>query len=291
MMAVSQPWGLSGPEFTGLYVVGFVVSLVIVFGGRALLSRQDFRTSNTNVPLVDVYQAAFLAGGPRRVVDTAIVTLALHEQVLVARGGRITAVTGAAVSGPIESAVYQELHPAESRPALHRRLRDHPAVTSIGDHLRAQGLLLNDSRQLLWRLVVLAPVAVGLIGVARAVNGAYLHRPIGNLVALLVMTAAVIFFLLRIGFSAQQRPSPRGREAVRRVRQECRECRGAATGVLRGATWEPQVVGVAVLGFTGLTDPDLRAALFSPTGNNWGGDSGGAGAGCGGGGGGGGCGG
>lgn len=285
---MGQPWGLSGPEFIGLYVVGFLVSLLLVYVVQAKLSGRGSRAAGSDVRL-DAYQAAHVAGGPARVVDTAIAGLALNDQLLVARGGKLTAVSGAGATGPVEAAVYGVLNPTASRSAVLRRLRHHPAITAIGDQVRARGLLLDRSRVLPWRLVLLLPVAVWCVGLARDINGVRLHRATNNLTALLVMSAAVTVVVLLARFRTRHRPSAAGRQAVRQLRQEY-EAQHVGSTAVTGTVAAPQVLGVALLGFTALTDPALRAALVTSSGSS-GGDSGSSGScgggGCGGGGGGG----
>ena len=72
--------------------------------------------------------------------------------------------------------------------------------------------------------------------------------------------------------------SPDGRRELEAVREEY-DARVADGSVLGSA----QVMGVALLGFAALTDPDLRSALVGATGSD-GGGGGCGGAGCGGGG-------
>lgn len=270
---MDQPWGLSGPQFTGLYIAGFVASVVVVFVVQGVLARIGSRAAGADVRL-DVYQAAYVAGGPARVVDTAIAGLALRDQILVARGGRLTAVSGARAFGPVEAAVCQELNPTASRAAVVSRLRRHPVVEAIGDQMRSRGLMFE--RALPWRLVLLLPVAVWVVGLVRAVNGAHLGRPIGNLTALLLFSGIVTLIVLAARWSVRNRASAAGRFAVRRLREQHQESPVVAA----------QVAGVAVLGFTALADPALRSALVTSSGSS--GDSGSScgGGGCGGGGGG-----
>jgi len=278
---MNQPWGLSGPQFTTLYIVGYLVAVVIVFAVQAVLSgtgaRATARAADAQTPL-DVYQAAYLAGGPNRVVQTAVAGLALREQILVARQGRLTAVRGAMPFGPVETAVCQELTPTASRARVSSRLRRHPVVEAIGDQVRSRGLLLAGSRALMWRLVLLVPVAVWCVGLVRAINGAHLGRPIGNLTALLFASAlTTVILLLARWVAAGHQPSAAGRSAVRQLRRQHRAVPATDIAV--------QVAGVAVLGFTALADPALRSALSTSTGSGSA-DTGGGGGGCGGGGGG-----
>ena len=279
---MNQPWGLSGPQFTALYVVGYLAAVVIVFVVQAVLTRTGARAADAGTPL-DVYQAAYLAGGPNRVVETAIAGLALREQILVARQGRLTAVHGATPFGPVEAAVCQELTMTStaSRTRVSSRLRHHPVVEAIAEQVRSRGLVLAPARAMIWRLVLFVPVAVWGVGLVRAINGANLGRPTGNLTALLFASAIATVILLLARRGAGHQPSAAGRAAVRQLRRQHRAAPEADIAV--------QVAGVAVLGFTALADPALRSALSPSTGS--GGDSGGDGGGGGCGGGGGGCGG
>jgi uncharacterized protein (TIGR04222 family) len=144
---MDQPWGLSGPQFTAVYIAGYVASVVIVLVVQAVLTRTDARAAGSETPL-EVYQAAYLAGGPNRVVETAIAGLALRDQILVARRWRLTAVHGATPFGPVEAAVCHELTltPTASQGRVLSRLRRHPSVEAIADQVRSRGLLLAPAR-------------------------------------------------------------------------------------------------------------------------------------------------
>ena len=277
---MNQPWGLSGPQFTALYIVGYLAAVVLVFVVQAVLTRTGARAGDVETPL-DVYQAAYLAGGPNRVVETAIAGLALREQILVARQGRLTAIHGATPFGPVEAAVCQELAMTStaSRARVSSRLRRHPVLEAIAEQVRSRGLVLAPARALSWRLVLFVPVAVWCVGLVRAINGAHLGRPIGNLTSLLVVSAAVTVILLLARWrAAGHQPAAAGRSAVRRLRQQHRAAPDMDISV--------QVAGVAVLGFTALADPALRSALSPPTGSGSDSSGDGGGGGCGGGGGG-----
>lgn len=86
---MAQPWGLTGPEFTVIYLVGFPLSLVIVLVLQAMVSRIGSRRAGGEARL-DIYEAAYVAGGPSRVLNTAVAGLALSGRILVASGGNVT---------------------------------------------------------------------------------------------------------------------------------------------------------------------------------------------------------
>lgn len=80
---------------------------------------------------IDVYHAAFVAGGTRRMVDVAITHLALRNQILVSHRGQLTAVQGARVSGAVETAVYRMLTPTASGAAVYQRLEHDPDIETV----------------------------------------------------------------------------------------------------------------------------------------------------------------
>lgn len=169
---VDQPWG-----FITVYIADYVGSVAIVFVVQAVLTRNGTRAVGTETP-PDVYQVAWLAGGPKRVVETAIAGLVLRERILVARSGRLTVVRGATPFGPVEAAVCQEL--LALRLTVWRvgcRLRRHRSIEAVADQVRSGGLLLVGSRALLWRLVLFVPAVVWCVGLVRALSSASSGRP------------------------------------------------------------------------------------------------------------------
>ncbi|MFF3322666.1 TIGR04222 domain-containing membrane protein [Streptomyces sp. NPDC002889] len=90
-----------------------------------------------------VYEAAFLGGGPARVVDAALA--ALHADGRLAVGGPgIATVLRPVAQDPVERAVFDTLA-AAPHGALHplrREVMRSPAVQEIGDGLAARGLMM-----------------------------------------------------------------------------------------------------------------------------------------------------
>ncbi|MGW1296957.1 TIGR04222 domain-containing membrane protein [Streptomyces sp. NPDC002533] len=129
-----------------LATLGVVLSSVLLVV-KAVAVRSHRPSPGPGAPLHDVYEAAFLNGGPARVVDTALT--ALHADGRLAVGGPgIVAVLRDQANDPVERAVFEELAAAPNG-ALHR-LREavmrHPAVQEIGDGLAARGLLVPPHR-------------------------------------------------------------------------------------------------------------------------------------------------
>ncbi|MGW4834538.1 TIGR04222 domain-containing membrane protein [Streptomyces globisporus] len=114
---------------------------------KAVVERSRRPSPGPGVALHDLYEVAFLNGGPARVVDTALT--ALHADGRLAVGGPgIVAVQRAQANDPVERAVFQELAAAPNG-ALHvlrEAVMRHPAVQEVGDGLAARGLLVPPHR-------------------------------------------------------------------------------------------------------------------------------------------------
>jgi uncharacterized protein (TIGR04222 family) len=104
-----------------------------------------------------VLEAAFLVGGPRRVVDTVISTMHEDGRVQVIPHGRLQVLRPVA-DNDVEGAVLAACGPEwqadlkEVRAAVMRS----PAVQEIGDGLAAHGLLYRPDSIRLWRLAARA---------------------------------------------------------------------------------------------------------------------------------------
>lgn len=228
-----------------LYPIGFYAALLLLFVVQGLLTRVGSRRGVDDLR-PDVWQGAFVAGGYRRVVDTAIAALAVRDQVLVSPRGELTVVGGAAPDGAFERAVCVALRETTAYRAVLRRLRYDPAMIDVERRARARGLLLGGVRAVCWYLVMVPFLGIAGFGLVRTVGEAEL-----DLVRLLVLAGAVVAvlgFRLRI----RHRRSPAGRAVVRRL-VRVYESRPAPRGAV--------VAGAAALGFHAVHDLDLRWAL------------------------------
>ncbi|MFJ6185899.1 TIGR04222 domain-containing membrane protein [Streptomyces sp. NPDC092295] len=107
----------------------------------------------TGTPAVhDVWEAAFLGGGPGRVVDAALA--GMHADGRLAIGGPgIVAVIRPVAHHPVEQAVLQEhaMAPSGALHALRLAVMRAPAVQQVGDALAARGLVAPRVRTRPWR--------------------------------------------------------------------------------------------------------------------------------------------
>ncbi|MBF8192344.1 TIGR04222 domain-containing membrane protein, partial [Nonomuraea sp. K274] len=126
------------------------------------------------------YELAYLSGGPRRAVNTALAVLATAGAVRVSRGSQVRPVHGARPSPvPIEQAVLDAL---AARPGgyraneLRHELETHPALTGLADRLLARGLIVpEEAFGRAWRrrelMKVAAGVAVGYLVLVFVLSG------------------------------------------------------------------------------------------------------------------------
>ncbi|MFD4942142.1 TIGR04222 domain-containing membrane protein [Streptomyces sp. NPDC058409] len=125
--------------------LGIVVSSVLLIVG---LTRAR---GGSGGPAHDLFEVAFLNGGPGRVVDTALTAMQTDGRLTIGGPG-IVAVQQVDARDPVERAVLQE-HAMAPSGALHT-LRDavmrHPAVQEIGDGLAARGLLVPPTASRTW---------------------------------------------------------------------------------------------------------------------------------------------
>src|SRR5215218_6838324 len=93
-------------------------------------------------PDLDVYDIAFLAGGPNRTVETAIVALVLGGRLRVHSPGRLAAVD-LSRRHPVEAAVLDACPPIGHRSVdtICWRLADDDRLLGIGRRLHERGLL------------------------------------------------------------------------------------------------------------------------------------------------------
>ncbi|TVT29961.1 TIGR04222 domain-containing membrane protein [Amycolatopsis rhizosphaerae] len=250
-----EPWGLSGPAFLGVYAGSLVVALVLT---ALLRRRKPWRRVRAGQQPLSLWETAYLTGGPERVVDSAIASLIRQERLRARSYGLLQPIGDALPADPVERAVFEAVSAAQrlSLTKTRKEAGRRRAVRAVEASLARRGLLV---RSRLDALFTASPVfAVAAVGVARLVNGIRLHRPVGLLVVFLLVTGAVLFFLLR-------RPSPRHTRAGLKARQAA--LRPGPTPVplpaLAGA------VGPVVLGgLAAYPDTVIKTALFHlpPTG-------------------------
>ncbi|MFJ8669447.1 TIGR04222 domain-containing membrane protein [Streptomyces sp. NPDC093600] len=221
-------------------------------------SRTRTRTG-PGIPVVDRHEAAFLNGGPARVVDAALTALRTDGRIVIGGPG-IVSVLRPTAHDHVERAVLQE-HAAAPHGALHHlRLvaMRHPAVQEIGDGLAARGLLVTPAVRrsaVRWSAAVgitcfaLLPVSFILTFVQLTTVEGH-DFPVPFILAVLPALLATGITALVCGSIASARVTPAGRRAVASYRRSYGHL--ADAGHL-----------VALHGLRAVPDPVLREQLLA----------------------------
>ncbi|MCX5011079.1 TIGR04222 domain-containing membrane protein [Streptomyces sp. NBC_00555] len=220
------------------------------------LYRARPRSAGPAPVLHDLSEAAFMAGGPGAVVDTALVSMLGDGRLMVGGPGIVQVRPGARAGDPAERAVLQAHRGAPSGwlyQVRYAAMLD-PAVQETGDALAARGLISPPGWGRTWRrwgLIqatvcgLLVPVSLPLTFVA------FVMDPDGQ-VPFIVKVLPVLLGGILVGAlgaaAAGRRITPAGRRALREIRSHYVNDR------------TPHVQ-TALFGLRGLRDPFLRGQL------------------------------
>ena len=142
-----EQWGIANIDFLRLYAVGLALALLIAFAARILVRAPKVPGAPALGPL-DEDEAAYLRGGPRLAVETAILRLLDHGQLAVRTTGALLVTTGAAGTGPVDQSVLR----AASRPdagtvsTVIDQVTRSEAMSRLRDRLVRKGLLVEMRR-------------------------------------------------------------------------------------------------------------------------------------------------
>lgn len=257
---------MSGPAFLALYAAAFV--LAGAGTGFLLARRRDPwavvpDTGASGVP--ETYLVAVLAGGPTRVVDTAVHALVSDGRIRVGRDHRITRCgTPEADQGDaVQRAVLDALaDPRGARLPAVRAASAH-AAHPVTEQARAHGLLWAPGQRARLAFTALLPMlAVTCAGVARAAYELGTGGP-----AALPLAALALSLLVIAVVGANVPPlTPAGLRLLERARTSVAAGR-TATARVRSAGGQVDSDGgdlaaVALNGSAGIADDDLRDALY-----------------------------
>ncbi|MFI6535020.1 TIGR04222 domain-containing membrane protein [Nonomuraea sp. NPDC050547] len=214
------------------------------------------------------YELAYLAGGPRRAINTALAVLATAGAVRVSRGAQVSPVHGATISSdPLEQAVLDAvaMRPGHRAAQVRKLLETSPALLALEARLRGHGLLMPEGAQGVARrrLEALRLAAWGAMGFEIALVVLALAGVAGKD---FVFAGALLFggFAVVMGFSGHYKEKRRLRNLVtgegRRVLESARQYHPRG----RGDTSTPALavaMPVALYGLTELDDRDLCDGL------------------------------
>jgi uncharacterized protein (TIGR04222 family) len=254
---MNEPWGLSGTQFLLIYLILLGGAFAGIFYTLGKVRSSSARMSK-GAPALEVYETAYLAGGPRRVVDTAVAGLADIGRIRVDSDGRLIWV-GKLARQPVEQAVSVQLNQGPCRLSdLRRALRQHPAITDIGRKLAGFGLVAKETKIALAHLAAWALAVPFALGVVRLVAELRAGEMNVALAVLLVVNAAGLAWFVRI----QPFRTWYGNSVLRTLERTTPPTGYQGPGLrLRDPLAQAGAATVALFGLTAVYDPALREAL------------------------------
>lgn len=181
----------------GLYVILLVLAIAATWLLRRRIRSGPGRQV-THQPPLTVVELAYLSGGRARMVEVAIASLLDRKVLRVDRSGRVQAVSG--TRGPVETElealVLKEIERyGRSVAKLRRAIIQSVVFTRVEGSLVERGLLSTRSYGAVAKAAT-PLLAVTALGIVRIVNGVSLDRPVGFLVALVVVAAILTGFAM-----------------------------------------------------------------------------------------------
>jgi uncharacterized protein (TIGR04222 family) len=286
--ATGDTWGISGPDFIKIYGGAFVVFVVMAIVLRVRASGAA-GTDASNLP--DPGQLAMLTDGRSRAVYACLAGLRAAGAVGVGQLRQLQ-VTGPAPAGlsRLDHAVYEAAAKRVQVSGVSADAGVRSALDDLQDGLVRAGWVLDPTQRASARLGGWLVLALAGFGLSRLIAGIANGNPVGFLVLLILLTAAVGVVLLVV-----PRRSAAGKRAIARARTAhayldpsqspswtTYGMAGAATSVALFGTSALWAADPAFAEEAGIEE-EARRSSYSDSGGGDGGDGGG---GCGGGGGG-----
>ncbi|MGW1373826.1 TIGR04222 domain-containing membrane protein [Streptomyces sp. NPDC002446] len=252
-------------SFTQWVYAGIGVSSLLLVLGTVVVRLRTPSARGADARAHEVWETAFLAGGPGRVVDAAVA--GMHEDGLLTVGGPgVVTVRRATARDAVEAAVLGAVlrTPGGALATVRGEAMRSPAVQGIGDRLAARGLLRRPRLARGWRRWASAQMTVCgvlfFLGVLLAIVGAGGDDgPVVFTIAPVLFGGLVVGALCRTVF--RQRITKAGSRALRAARTA--DSQGGAGGSQGGAggSWQPAALVVALGGTALIVDELLRQQL------------------------------
>ncbi|OLF15548.1 TIGR04222 domain-containing membrane protein [Actinophytocola xanthii] len=237
-------WGISGPAFLGLYTAGLALALAAAAAVRSAVRRPP---APDPAPTLDELDLAFLAGGPKRVIETVVARLVDSGRLRTSRAGTLTTTTDERGTNPLDQLVMERVgRGGAGVGTLVGAYAGSGVVRLRGDRLAANGLLVSPSAAARARRRAVRGLWVVLaVGALRWFVALGERLPIGFLTVLLAATVVAIV-------------------AVRSRQVPPRTVHGDQA--LASAEERGPVVRVALHGLSAYPDREVRGALLASAG-------------------------
>jgi uncharacterized protein (TIGR04222 family) len=284
-----NPLALKNAEFLTFYPITYFIFMIVAIFVRQSYRKPDF-DEQQQIPELDLYEKAYLAGGKSRVTHVALIQLVQQGNLKVDESGKFVGF-GPEPENSFEQAIYYRLKTESPDQLTPKQIYRAISSAQVDEFDRLRNLELVCPAEQLSRaarnsfLISLIPLVIGVI---RLINGLEGGHPVGYLIAMLIVT----FFISLVGFARQPNwRTRRGDVVLARLLDQQRQLEQA------DVNYRPRQIGVALALFgsvvlVGTQYAFLKPVIQPPPGSNSGcgtgtgcsgGDGGGGGGGCGGG--------
>ncbi len=253
------PFDWTGGPFLLLYIT---LLLIVILLGVIIPARM--RPEGRRHPVTDPEQLAYLSGGSTRLADTVTARLLAAKALVVGDKGQLDILSRNAATAA-ETGVLALSAPLDLA-RIERAVR--PEATRIQTDLERAGLMLDSGERANLRYWALLPYAMLLMfGATKLAIGEARDRPVGFLIALLVVT--LVLALIRAGTIA--RLTRAGSEALTKARSNADRIRRAPQTAETGMA--VALFGTAVLAGSEFDAFHKMRAASGDSGSSGGGDS------------------
>jgi uncharacterized protein (TIGR04222 family) len=226
---------------------------------------------------IGIFETAYLAGGPDRVVDLALVRMARRGRLHLAHTGWTTVVRPEPRNA-LEEEVLAAIGPEGQCPTaeLRRAVADGGAVREIAARLARAGLAVPAMvrertaaavRRVWYALWLTIGCLVLGVAVAYAEHDESAHSP-GAVAAWfglpLILTSGTLLMSRIDVYPYTRWAAPAGQEVLRALGAPARRAPVLGRAALDDEPWQTSLTEIAIAGTAAVRDPRLRAALRPP---------------------------
>ncbi|WP_173153717.1 TIGR04222 domain-containing membrane protein [Phytohabitans suffuscus] len=253
LAAQGDTWGIPGQTFLALFAGAAGVLVIAALIHRAVL----FAGHHTPVDRLGPQQVAYLNGRDKLAVYSSLAGLRGAGAIEVAPGRTLTA-SGPMPAGatPLDQAVYN----AASQRVRARDVADDQwvkmALDSLRDDLERRGLAPSQGTRVAARTVPMTMLALLAVGLVRLVAGISGGKPVGFLIALLLVWALVTLVFFRT-IPSRTRAARRALDQLRRQHSYLAPSMGPAWATYGAAGL---ALGVGLYGAASLWQADAAFA-------------------------------
>jgi uncharacterized protein (TIGR04222 family) len=257
-----NPFELRGPEFLFFY---FCFSLVVIFA-ITILRRRAESGPTPKIDLGDPYLIAYLRGGEQEALGVAVISLVdrgmlvMNDQVIRCADH----VAGDMVKHPIEYEVLKKFGDPGEAHSIFKDDNLKSMFQPYRDKLERAGLMpdaeVRRDRQM---RLLLALMALGVVGVIKIVFGLSLGKPVGFLVVMMIAAMVIA------AFTTFKRLTARGKETLSDVTNLYSGLRTRVNSLSPGSESAELAMFAAVFGVAALaTTPFAYAQTLFPRATN-----------------------